>query len=125
MSKSDLSTALLKVVVQKNTKSATNHFLLQLEQSWVKRLYFTYKMKKISSNQVLKRTFLNHIFEIDVDCIEKLIYCSLLGGPFGGPACPPVIIIIIIIIIIRRRIIIIIIMIITSIPGEYTYPATH
>ena len=48
-------------------------------------------MKKIFSNQVLERTFSNHVFEIDVDSIEKLIDCSLQGGPFGGPACPPVI----------------------------------
>ena len=48
-------------------------------------------MKKICSNQVLERTFSNHVFEIDVDSIEKLIYCSLQGGPFGGPACPPVV----------------------------------
>ena len=47
-------------------------------------------MKKICSNQVLERTFSNHVFEIDVDSIEKLIYCSLQGGPFGGPTCPPV-----------------------------------
>ena len=49
-----------------------------------------YKMKKICSNQVLERTFSNHVFEIDVDSIEKLVYYSLQGGPFGGPACPPV-----------------------------------
>ena len=54
----------------------------------------TYKMK-ICSNQVLERTFSNHVFEIDVDSIEKLIYCSLQGGPFGGPACPPVLIIVV------------------------------
>ena len=91
VSKSHLSTLLLKVVVQKkHSKSPTNHFLLQLEQVWVKRFCFTYEMKKICSNHVLERTFSNHVFEIDVDSIEKLTCCSLQGGPFGGQACPPV-----------------------------------
>ena len=78
------------ICLKKHPKSPTNHFLLQLEQVWVKRFCFTYKMKKICSNHVLERTFSNLVFEVDVDSIEKLIYCSLQGGPFGGPACPPV-----------------------------------
>ena len=49
-------------------------------------------MKKLCLpvNQVLEQTFSNHVFEIDVDSIEKFIHCFLQGGPFGGPARPPV-----------------------------------
>ena len=49
------------------------------------------KMKSICSNHIFEPTLSNHFLQIDVDLIEKLIPCSLLGGPFGGPACPPVI----------------------------------
>ena len=48
------------------------------------------KMKSICSNHIFEPTLSNHFLQIDVDLIEKLIPCSLLGGPFGGPACPPV-----------------------------------
>ena len=51
------------------------------------------KMKSICSNHIFEPTLSNHFLQIDVDLIEKLIPCSLLGGPFGGPACPPVIVI--------------------------------
>jgi hypothetical protein len=48
------------------------------------------KMKSICSNHIFEPTLSNRFLEIDVDLIEKLIPCSLQGGPFGGPACPPV-----------------------------------
>ena len=48
------------------------------------------KMKSIFSNHILEPTLSNHFLQIDVDLIEKLIPCSLQGGPFGGPACPHV-----------------------------------
>ena len=48
------------------------------------------KMKSICSNHIFEPTLSNHFLQIDVDLIEKLIPCSLQGGPFGGPACPPV-----------------------------------
>ena len=48
------------------------------------------KMKSICSNHIFEPTLSNHFLQIDVDLIEKLIPCSLLGGPFGGPVCPPV-----------------------------------
>ena len=50
----------------------------------------TKKMKSIFSNHIFEPTLSNHFLQIDVDLIEKLIPCSLQGGPFGGPACPPV-----------------------------------
>ena len=117
VSKSHLSTLLLKVLVQKTLKKSHKSLpftiktslgqkqtLLILQAAHLVKNYLktsfdkssgfnkqaAYKMKKICSNQVLERTFSNHVFEIDVDSIEKLIYCSLQGGPFGGPACPPV-----------------------------------
>ena len=43
------------------------------------------KMKSICSNHIFKPTLSNHFLQIDVDLIEKLIPCSLQGGPFGGP----------------------------------------
>ena len=47
------------------------------------------KMKWSWSNQIFQPTFSNHVLKIDVDVIEKLIQCSLQGGPFGDPVCPP------------------------------------
>ena len=51
------------------------------------------KMKSICSNHIFKPTLSNHFLQIDLDLIEKLIPCSLQGGPFGAPACPPVFVI--------------------------------
>ena len=57
--------------------------LLTKVRAWTIR-----KLRKWS--QFVPITFLNqHCLQID-DLIEKLIPCSLQGGPFGGPACPPV-----------------------------------
>ena len=48
------------------------------------------EINSICSNHIFEPTLSNHFLQIDVDLIEKLIPCSLQGGPFGGPACPPV-----------------------------------
>ena len=46
------------------------------------------KMKSIFSNHIFEPTLSNHFLQIDFDLIEKLIACSLQGGPFGGPCLP-------------------------------------
>ena len=39
-------------------------------------------MKLICSNHIFEPKLSNHVLQIDVDLIEKLIPCSLQGGPF-------------------------------------------
>ena len=40
------------------------------------------KMKLICSNHIFEPKLSNHVLQIDVDLIEKLIPCSWQGGPF-------------------------------------------
>ena len=40
------------------------------------------KMKLICSNHIFEPILSNHVLQIDVDLIEKLIPCSWQGGPF-------------------------------------------
>ena len=49
------------------------------------------KMKSIFSNHIFEPTLSNHFLQIDVDLIEKLISCSLQGGPYGTRCKHPLI----------------------------------
>ena len=71
----------------------THFFTSSLGENYSNSSFFTSsfaeKMKSICSNHIFEPTLSHYFFKL-MSTIEKLIPCSLQGGPFGGPACPPV-----------------------------------